>query len=415
MHAIILKRFAHVAALLVLPLLIHGLTPRESESREILSLDGLWDFMSEKNPGEGANGQWYLKRIAFMEGSILMPVPSSYNDVTQSSDLRDHIGVVWYQRCVFLPRRFRDHSRRVVLHFGSVNYDATVWLNGEQVARHEGGHLPFETTVSKSLARNVSEQEACITVAVNNTLTPQTIPQGTLVRPEDPDMYPPGFVTQKLNFDFFNYAGLHRSVVLYTTPHCFLHDLTLVTSLETSGTKTTGYVIYDFNVRGRFSDLYFNLLVRDAEDQEVLRESFQRDVRGRFGIEEPHLWWPHLSRGPGPAYLYTLEIQVIPNDDVDAMDIYRTKFGIRTIEWTNTSLLINKEPFRFHGFGRHEDSDVRGRGLDVVLTWHDGYLLSWLGVNSYRTSHYPYSEESLDVADHFGFVVIAEMPAVGLT
>jgi beta-glucuronidase len=59
-------------------------------------------------------------------------------------------------------------------------------------------------------------------------------------------------------------------------------------------------------------------------------------------------------------------------------------------------------------------SQVRGRGLDMVLVWHDGYLLQWLGANSYRTSHYPYSEESLDVADRLGLVVVAATPSVGL-
>jgi len=41
--------------------------------------------------------------------------------------------------------------------------------------------------------------------------------------------------------------------------------------------------------------------------------------------------------------------------------------------------------------------------------------MQWIGANGYRTSHYPYSEESLDIADRFGFVVIAETPAIGLS
>jgi beta-glucuronidase len=56
----------------------------------------------------------------------MMPVPSSYNDITQDSKIRDHIGVVWYQKCEYLPKRFTDKSQRVMLHFGSVNYHATV-------------------------------------------------------------------------------------------------------------------------------------------------------------------------------------------------------------------------------------------------------------------------------------------------
>ena len=75
--------------------------------------------------------------------------------------------------------------------------------------------------------------------------------------------------------------------------------------------------------------------------------------------------------------------------------------GIRSIRWTNTSFLINERPVYFRGFGRHEDSALRGRGLDLVTVARDYELLKWVGANSYRTSHYPYSEEVLDAADRY--------------
>ena len=76
--------------------------------------------------------------------------------------------------------------------------------------------------------------------------------------------------------------------------------------------------------------------------------------------------------------------------------------------------LINDEPFSFRGFGMHEDLNVRGRGHDDASMVHDFELLAWLGANSFRTSHYPYAEEVLDLADRLGVVVIDETAAVGL-
>lgn len=64
--------------------------------------------------------------------------------------------------------------------------------------------------------------------------------------------------------------------------------------------------------------------------------------------------------------------------------------------------------------GKHEDSDIRGRGLDNALNVKDMKLVKWLGANSFRTSHYPYSEELMDLADEMGIAVIDETPAVGL-
>lgn len=53
-----------------------------------------------------------------------MPVPSSYNDITTSSELRDHLGAVWYQRTFFVPSSWRE--QRVFVRFGSVHYLAQV-------------------------------------------------------------------------------------------------------------------------------------------------------------------------------------------------------------------------------------------------------------------------------------------------
>ena len=66
------------------------------------------------------------------------------------------------------------------------------------------------------------------------------------------------------------------------------------------------------------------------------------------------------------------------------------------------------------GVGKHEDSHLRGKGYDDVLVARDFRLLKWLGCNCFRTSHYPYAEEILNMADEEGIVVISEAPGVGM-
>ena len=87
---------------------------------------------------------------------------------------------------------------------------------------------------------------------------------------------------------------------------------------------------------------------------------------------------------------------------------------MRTVEVDGTEFLINGEPFQFTGFGKHEDHAVLGKGHNDAFLVHDFALLDWIGANSFRTSHYPYSEEVLDYADRHGIVVIDETAAVGL-
>lgn len=82
---------------------------------------------------------------------------------------------------------------------------------------------------------------------------------------------------------------------------------------------------------------------------------------GAVTINNATLWWPYLMH-PEPGYLYTIEVHLNTKDQIDN-DVYRMKFGIRTLKWTNTQFLINNKPIYFRGFGRHEDSDVRTSGL----------------------------------------------------
>lgn len=102
------------------------LYPRESETREVRSLDGMWKFARSavNNPSQGIREKWYLSELENSVKVIDMPVPSSYNDITEDEKLRDHVGTVWYERTFFIPKAWAD--QRVWIRFGSVHYEAYV-------------------------------------------------------------------------------------------------------------------------------------------------------------------------------------------------------------------------------------------------------------------------------------------------
>lgn len=103
------------------------LYPRESETREVRSLDGMWQFARSdtKNPSEGVRSKWYLKNLSESTAVINMPVPSSYNDITEDDKIRDHVGTVWYEKKFFVPKSWAL-DQRVWIRFGSVHYEAYV-------------------------------------------------------------------------------------------------------------------------------------------------------------------------------------------------------------------------------------------------------------------------------------------------
>ena len=115
---------------------------------------------------------------------------------------------------------------------------------------------------------------------------------------------------------------------------------------------------------------------------------------------------------PLDAYLYTAKVEGLKGGET--VDVYEEPFGVRKVEVKNGKFLINGEPFYFKGFGKHEDTYVNGRGLNEAYNVLDINLMKQMGANSFRTSHYPYSEEMMRLCDREGIVVIDETPAVGL-
>ncbi|XP_003706264.2 beta-glucuronidase isoform X1 [Megachile rotundata] len=377
------------------------LYPRESESREVKSLDGMWDFIISPSDDtlRGYKEAWFSDELSKVGKVIKMPVPSSYNDITTSRELRDHVGAVWYQRTFFVPSSWRD--QRVFVRFGSVNYLAQVWINGGLVTNHEMGHLPFEAEVSSYLVYGGKNR---ITVAVDNTLLQTSVPQGKIVETAVDN----GSVhMQTYTFDFFNYAGIHRPVLLHTKPRIYIEDITVTTGLI----GDVGIVKYAVEAAGLHEHEIpiCRVSLLDAEGILAVNEPIY-GFSGTLKVPNAKLWWPRgMSTDPG--YLYTLEVTLTVLND-SGVDIYRLPIGIRTLTWTNTTVLLNNKPLYMRGFGRHEDSIIRGRGLDLVTVARDHELLQWVGANAYRTSHYPYSEEVIDVADRLGFLIIDECPSV---
>nr|XP_019941675.1 PREDICTED: beta-glucuronidase [Paralichthys olivaceus] len=383
------------------------LFPRESSSREVKELSGRWDFRADTSPNrnQGFERAWYQSRLAETGPVIDMPVPASYNDITQDPALRDFIGWVWYEREVVVPARWVDEGTRLVLRVGSAHYYSVVWVNGVKVTEHEGGHLPFEAEIG-SLIRKDPTSPCRITIAVNNTLTLETLPPGIIQHMDDRTKYPDGFFVQNIYFDFFNYAGIHRPVLLYTTPKAYVDDITVMTDFL----DNTGLVKYTVSVQGATSAT-LKVTLLDKDRHSVASSSEQSGV---LKVADVNLWWPYLMH-ESPGYLYSLEIRLMATDERSTYeDVYSLPVGIRTVNVTSTQFLINNKPFYFHGVNKHEDSDIRGKGLDWPLIVKDFNLLKWLGANSFRTSHYPYAEEILQMCDRHGIVVIDECPGVGI-
>ncbi|MGC8781168.1 MAG: beta-glucuronidase [Anaerolineae bacterium] len=361
------------------------LYPQQNDIRNLLDLSGFWAFQPDP-AGIGEREGWFNG----LPAPRTIAVPASWNE--QYSDLRDYLGTAWYGREFYAPAGWR--GQRVFVRVGSANYAARAWINGVYVGEHQGGHLPFAFEITDHVAW---DRPNFIAIQVDAALTPTRVPPGNVQTGIG------GFLRSypSASFDFFPYAGIQRPVLLYAVPAARIEDVTVVTELDGAdgivkvhvhqiGGDLAGKVV----LQGDAASVAAALTFREGAAEAILR------------VPNARLW------GPDDPYLYRLTLTL--EEAGRATDRYALDIGIRTIAVDGDKLLLNGRPIFLKGFGKHEDFPVHGRGLNLPLIVKDAGLLRWIGANSYRTSHYPYSEEAMQMADRAGFLIVDETPAVGL-
>ncbi|HFI0803512.1 TPA: beta-glucuronidase [Streptococcus suis] len=355
------------------------LYPIQTKTRSVYSLNGIWKFKQGENDAH-----------TLLDTDEVMVVPSSFNDLVVDKDKRRFVGDNWYELMVALPVVSADEE--LIVRFGSVTHQAKVYADGQLIGEHKGGFTPFECLIPSNL---YDADQFRLTVCANNELNYTTLPVGNYS--EEVDENGQIVKTVKENFDFFNYAGIQRTVHLYKRPKNRIEDIVIRTELNQDLTQAV--VNVDVKTVGQYDSIRMSIL--DQEGQEVgLIENRQ------MVIEHPRLW-EVLD-----AYLYTAKVELFDGENL--LDTYSEQFGIRSVAVENGQFFINGKPFYFKGFGKHEDTFINGRGFNEAANLMDLNLLKDIGANSFRTSHYPYSEEMMRLADRLGIVILDEVPAVGL-
>lgn len=363
--------------------------PRTSSVRTCTSLDGIWKVMFASAEDAAVN-----ERVqACPDGTATdIAFPGSINEQLCNRDQYLNTGPVWCYRHFQSPA-LPDHQR-AWLRFGSATYRAEVFLDGERLGAHEGGYLPFEFEVTEALRKG---GDHLLVVRLDNTLDATTIPQGNLdpsvggVAAWRPGNYP------NVHYDFFPYMGLHRPVTLYTTGPARLSRLRLTTdTLETSKARLR----IRAEVEGAVHEVKFTVAGQQVTGVPTVDDGRVELEMEVTGIE------PWSTEHPR---LYPVDVRLFCEGEL--VDHHTEPFGFRTIKVSGDQLLLNDEPVFLRGFGRHEDHPILGKGLSLPHLVREYELLDWVGANSFRTSHYPYSEEDMYMADERGILIIDETAA----
>ena len=358
------------------------LYPIQNNFRNKLELSGIWDFQAD--PDETGEAQGWFNGLP---ESRPMAVPGSWNE--QYEDLFNYFGLSWYLKRTYIPQSWQ--GERVFIRVGSANYFGTVYVNGTKVGSHEGGHLPFAFDITELVKWDADN---VIAISVENHLKPTRVPSANMGGGMEAASIMNGYPSA--TFDFFPFAGLHRPVVLYSVPQTRIEDVTVVTGID----GNDGWVQVKAQINGNTQK---GSLTLTGGSQTV-----ETSIQFKNGWADATLKVPAARFwSDQDPYLYDLTLQT-------ETDRYALKIGIRTITVQGGKILLNGQPVQLNGFGRHEDFYASGKGLNLPLMVKDYQLMRWTGANSYRTSHYPYSEEEMQMADRQGFLIIDETPAVSL-
>ena len=296
-----------------------------------------------------------------------MELPSDWN--TRDERLFFYEGTVWfYKKFNVQGSKFKEQKRRALLYFGAVNYDAHVYVNGNHVGHHIGGFTPFNYDVTDQL----KDGENFVIVKVDNKRHAEDVP------------------TQI--FDWWNYGGITRDVLLVDVPETYVENYSLqLVSLE--GRRLAFSVKLNKAEAGRRVTL-------DIPELKLKKElvTAADGTATTFMKAKPVLWSPATPK------LYKVDITL---DGETISD----EIGFRKIETRGKQILLNGEPIFLKGISIHEEKPNGGGRANCTEDAHT--LLSWakeMGCNFVRLAHYPHNEYAVREAERMGILVWSEIP-----
>ncbi|HVS28966.1 MAG TPA: glycoside hydrolase family 2 TIM barrel-domain containing protein [Solirubrobacteraceae bacterium] len=354
-------------------------------------LGGQW-LVKDDRLNVGLRHRYFNQRGTGGWSPIEVPGVTNATDPSNDSFLG---GVVWYRRSFTLPSSSKSVSW--IIRFESVNYRATVYLNGKKVGQHQGSYIPFELNLTHAVRRRGTNR---LVVRVDSRRQPNDLP-------------PSGFnsVSGLPTGGWWNYTGLNREVYLRGVQKvAFTSVQTLPDVPDPSGATPAridfrvAATNYDkkaqrVSVGGTFGGQAVRL--RGA----TIGAHRTRTLFGSISVPSPHLW--SLS----DPFLYRVSLTLRAGGRT--ADGYSLQTGIRSIKLVNGVLQLNGHSLNLRGVGLHEDSPDKGNAIDNAKREADFQNAKDLGATLIR-SHYPLHPYFQELADKMGMLLWSEIPVYSL-
>ena len=338
-----------------------------------LNLNGLWDYAIR--PQEASYDQVMPGLEAGGDGDILVPfcAESALSGVGKRVRREN---ALWYRRTFDLPSAW---SERVLLHFGAVDWECTVWVNGTKVGTHKGGYDPFHFDITEALHAGNNE----ITLRAWDPTSDGGQPRGKQLRNPDGIWYTP-------------VSGIWQTVWLESVPESYIERMRVVPNIDEQTLTVTVDVVGDSKaeVWAKAKDGWFTVdRVRGSVDKPLI-----------LNIKNPKLW------SPDSPFLYDLEVGIKGGDKV------KSYFGMRKISMTKDEqgipriALNNEIIFQYGPLDQGWWPDGLYTPANEAALLYDIELTQKMGMNMIRKHVKVELERFYYHCDRMGMLVWQDMP-----
>lgn len=371
-------------------------------AQEQINLSGTWQFAFAANQKEADRLERFYTPDFAKSKFKSTPVPSNwallgYEEPVYRGFKDNQAGEGFYVREFTIPQDWKD--KRILLHFGGVWSSAEVWLNGNELGRHDCGYTSFAFDVTNKL--KVDE------------------PNKLAVRVRQ--------ITREYKFDVcddWTWGGIYRDVTLEAMPaKRWIDDVVVQTTFD--------HLFQDANldIRVMISDKHKNTLpgnypslgelyklcftLTDKEGKEVAQRqmtvpahvSTDREICLSLPVEAPHQWTAETP------YLYSLKVELLEKEVVTHTRMERV--GFRQISTDGGVFRINGQAVKLRGVNRHDEHPDVGRATTRKQWLEDLTLMKAANINYLRLSHYTPAEGFIELCDSMGMYVGNEVTLGG--
>jgi beta-galactosidase/beta-glucuronidase len=281
-----------------------------------ICLNGTWQFdFDDRKIGEEEG--WFLASKL----TKTINVPFCYQSELSGIYDKTRHDIVWYQREVELPEGF--NGKRILLHFGAVDFKTTVWVNGQRVGEHVGGYSPFIFDVTHYL------NEGC------NSITVRAEDSATTAQPRGKQSW------KEENFGCWYTAvtGIWQPVWLEAVSSDYIENVKITTDIDT------------YSVR---IDALLNTVVENGQlkatvafDGEIISEQVitlsNRTASMEMEIKSDRFHWKQLLWTPEEPNLYDIDFELLVEGE--CIDFVSSYFGMRKISTKQGKVMLNNQPY----------------------------------------------------------------------